>query len=376
MKASLRIGRIFGIPIKIHITFLLILPLFALSFGFVSSSVLGFILSYNDLPIDVFGKFILGLAATVLFFIAVLLHELAHSYVALRNGYTISGITLFIFGGISEIENEPPQAPGEAWMAFVGPASSFAIGLVLLPVWFVLSSLSGLAANIAAITAGLMSFYNILLGAFNIIPAFPMDGGRVLRATLAKRLGFMRATIIAVQVGKAIALAMGFVGVLFFNPWLIFIALFLYIGAGEEQRTILLSQALEGLSIEQLMSRDVSTVAPTATVRDLLNKMMVEKHLGYPVVEGGHLVGIVTLEDAQKVPGEQQDTLTVGKIMTPNVITVSPGTPAMEAIQAINRARIGRLVVLENERVVGIVSRSDLMRVLEVRSAERSWTRT
>lgn len=376
MKTSLRIGRIFGIPIKIHITFLLILPLFALSFGFVSSSVLGFILSYNDLPIDVFGKFILGLVATVLFFIAVLLHELAHSIVALRNGYTISGITLFIFGGVSEIEREPPQAPGEAWMAFVGPASSFAIGLALLPVWFVLSGLSGLAANIAAITAGLMSFYNILLGAFNIIPAFPMDGGRVLRAGLAKRLGFVRATIIAVQVGKTIALIMGFVGIIFFNPWLIFIAFFLYIGAGEEQKSTLLAQALEGLSIGQIMTRDVSIIAPRATVRDLLNKMMVEKHLGYPVVEDGRLVGIVTLEDAQKVPVEQQDTLPVVQIMTSKVITVAPGTPAMEAIQAITRARIGRLVVLENEQVVGIVSRSDLMRVLEIRSAERSWTRT
>lgn len=376
MKASLRIGRIFGIPIKIHITFLLILPLFALSFGFVSSSVLGFILSYNDLPIDVFGKFILGLTAAVLFFVAVLLHELAHSYVALRNGYTISGITLFIFGGVSEIENEPPEAPGEAWMAFVGPAASFAIGLAFLPVWFVLSSLTGLVANIIAITAGLMSFYNILLGAFNIIPAFPMDGGRVLRASLAKRLGFVRGTMIAVQVGKMLALIMGFVGIIFFNPWLIFIAFFLYIGAGEEERTTMLSQALEGLSIDQIMSRNVSTIAPVATVRDLLNKMMVEKHLGYPVVEEGHLVGIVTLEDAQRVPTEQRDTIAVGKIMTSKVITVAPGTPAMDAIQAIARARIGRLVVLENEKVVGIVSRSDLMRVLEVRSAERSRTRT
>jgi CBS domain-containing protein len=350
--------------------------LFALSFGFVSSTVLGFILSYNDLPLDVFGKFILGLMATVLFFIAVLLHELAHSYVALRNGYTISGITLFIFGGVSEIEREPPQAPGEAWMAFVGPATSFAIGLALLPLWYVLSGLSGLAANIAAITVGLMSFYNILLGAFNIIPAFPMDGGRVLRAGLAKRLGFVRATIIAVQVGKTIALIMGFVGIIFFNPWLIFIAFFLYIGAGEEQKSTMLSQALEGLSIGQIMSRDVSTIAPNATVRDLLNKMMVEKHLGYPVVDNDRLVGIVTLEDAQKVPAGQQDTLTIGNIMTSKVITVAPATPAMEAIQAITRARIGRLVVLENEKVVGIVSRSDLIRVLEVRSAERSMTRT
>jgi CBS domain-containing protein len=120
----------------------------------------------------------------------------------------------------------------------------------------------------------------------------------------------------------------------------------------------------------------VSTISPNAPVRELFNKMMVEKHLGYPVVENDRLVGIVTLEDAQKVPAGQQDTLTIGNIMTSKVITVAPATPAMEAIQAITRARIGRLVVLENEKVVGIVSRSDLIRVLEVRSAERSMTRT
>ena len=147
-------------------------------------------------------------------------------------------------------------------MAFVGPATSFAIGLALLPLWYVLNGLSGLVANIAAITAGLMSFYNILLGAFNIIPAFPMDGGRVLRADLAKRLGFMRATTIAVQVGKTLALVMGFVGIIFFNPWLIFIAFFLYIGAGEEERSTLVSQALEGLTVDQIMSRNVSTIRP------------------------------------------------------------------------------------------------------------------
>jgi len=371
MKASLKVGRVFGIPIKIHITFLLILPLFVLSFGFVSSTVFGFDLSYNDLPLDTVGKLVLGLVAAILFFVAVLLHELAHSYVALKNGYKISGITLFIFGGVSEIENQPPNAPGEGRMAFVGPATSFVIGLALLPVWYAFGTLEGLGAQIVTITAGLMSFYNLLLGAFNIIPAFPMDGGRVLRASLAKRMGFVRATTIAVRVGKALALVMGLVGVLFFNPWLIFIAFFLYLGAGEEERSTLIAQALEGVTISQIMTREVSTVAPSSSVRDLMDKMMREKHLGYPVVEGGRLVGIVTLQDAQRVPAERQPGTTIGEVMTSQVITVSPDTPAIEAIQAVTGNRIGRLVVLDQGRVAGIVSRSDLMRVLELRAAER-----
>jgi Zn-dependent protease/predicted transcriptional regulator len=371
MRASLRIGRIFGIPIKLHVTFLLILPLFALSFGYADIDYFGITLGFGGLPVDDLTKLALGLVAAILFFVAVLLHELAHSYVALKNGYTISGITLMVFGGVSEIENQPPNAPGEAWMAFVGPATSFAIGAVLLPVWFLLDRSAGLGIEIAAVTVGIMSFYNLLLGAFNIIPAFPMDGGRILRSTLAKRVGFLRATTIAAQVGKAFALILGFLGILFLNPWLIFIAFFLYIGAGEEERGTVVSQALEGVSVEQIMTPAVSTVDPDSSVRSLIDKMMTEKHLGYPVMKDNRLLGIVTLQDAQRVPGDKQDSTPVREVMTSQVISVSPATPAMEAIQAVNRNKIGRLVVLDQGRVVGIISRSDLIRILELRQAER-----
>ncbi|MBI0584251.1 MAG: CBS domain-containing protein [Methanomassiliicoccus sp.] len=375
MKGSLKIGRLLGIPIKIHISFLLILPLFALSFAFASTSLLGFTLGYGGLPLADWAKLALGLSATILFFIAVLVHELAHSYVALRNGYRISGITLFLFGGASEIEHQPKDAPGEGLMALIGPVTSFAIGLAFLPLWYLFSGMSGLGWEIATITVGLTSFYNLLLAGFNIIPAFPMDGGRVLRAVLAKRLGFTRATSIAVQVGKMVALAMALVGFIFFNPWLIIIALFIYIGAGQEERGTLISQALDGVTVGQVMTSPVSTIGPGASIRDLLDKMMIEKHLGYPVVDGGRLVGIVTLQDAQKVPVDQHLVVRVGQVMTPQVMTVAPDTPAMEAIQAVSGKNIGRLVVLDQDRIVGIISRSDLMRVLEVRVAERGQTR-
>jgi Zn-dependent protease/CBS domain-containing protein len=371
MRASLQIGRLLGIPIKIHISFLLILPLFALSFAFASTSLFGFTLGYGGLPIDMIGMLALGLVAALIFFLAVLLHELAHSYVAVRNGYKISGITLFLFGGVSEIESQPKDAPGEALMAFVGPVTSFAIGLGFLPIWFLFDSLTGLGWEIAAITAGLISFYNLLLGAFNILPAFPMDGGRVLRAVLARRLGFTRATTIAVQVGKLMAVAMAVIGFIFFNPWLILIALFIYMGAGEEERSTRVSQALEGLTVGQIMTTPVSTVSPGNSIRELLDRMMAEKHMGYPVVDGEMLVGIVTLQDAQKVPSDQQRSVTVGSVMTSEVLTVAPDTPAMEAIQAVSRNRIGRLVVTDRGRIAGIVSRSDLIHILEVRAAEQ-----
>lgn len=360
-----------GIPIRIHISFLLILPLFAFSFAFAYTDLLGFTLGYGGLPLNDIVKLVLGLIAALLFFIAVLLHELAHSYVAMRNGYKISGITLFLFGGVSEIESQPKDAPGEALMAFVGPATSFAIGLAFLPAWYLLEGMSGLGWDIAAITAGLISFYNILLGAFNILPAFPMDGGRVLRAVLVRRMGFIRATTVAVQVGKMMAVAMAVLGFVIFNPWLIFIALFIYIGAGEEERGTKVAQALEGLTVRQIMTTPVSIVSPSISIRDLLDRMLVEKHMGYPVVEGDKLVGIITLQDAQKVPSSRQSEVTVGSVMTPDVLTVSPDTPVVEAIQAVSRNRIGRLVVMDQGRIEGIVSRSDLVHILQVRAAER-----
>lgn len=371
MKASLQLGRLLGIPIKIHVSFLLVLPLFTLYFAFVSAKVLGFTLSFNDLPINDWGKLLLGLFSAILFFIAVLLHELSHSYVAMRKGYRISGITLFIFGGVSEIESQPSEAPGEALMAFVGPATSLAIGLALLPVWYLTRDLGNLGTDIVSITAGMMSFYNLLLGAFNLIPAFPMDGGRVMRSLLARRIGFGRATIVAVQVGKAIALAMGLFGLLVFNPWLILIALFIYMGAGEEQRETTISEALEGLTVRQIMTSSVSTVTPVMTVRQMIDKMMVEKHLGYPVVEDGKVLGIITLQDAQRVPAGEQDTVLVGQVMTREVISLPPEALVTDALQAVTRNNIGRLVVMDRGQMVGIVSRSDLMRVLELRLAEK-----
>ena len=371
MRASLQLGRLLGIPIRIHVSFLLVLPLFTLYFAFVSANVLGFALSFNDLPIDNWGKLLLGLLSAVLFFIAVLVHELSHSYVAMRNGYRISGITLFIFGGVSEIESQPSKAPGEALMAFVGPATSMVIGLAFLPIWYFTRGQGSLGTDIVSIIAGMMSFYNLLLGAFNLIPAFPMDGGRVLRALLARRIGFGRATTVAVQVGKFIALAMGLFGLLVFNPWMIIIALFIYMGAGEEQRETTISEALEGLTVKQIMTSLVSTVTPAMTVRQMVDKMMAEKHLGYPVVEGGKVVGIITLEDVRKVPSSEQDTVLVGQLMTREVISLQPDAPVTEALQAMTQKNIGRLVVMDRGQMVGIVSRSDLTRVLDLRLSEK-----
>lgn len=369
MRVSLRVARVMRIPIYIHITFLVILPLFIAVFGLYSTSIFGIRLGFGGMGLGLPLELVLGTVASLLFFGSVLIHELAHSYVALRYGYEISGITLFIFGGVSQVEKVPSKAPGEAIMALLGPLSSLAIGAIALPLSFLIMDLGeGLAFEIPSIMVGLIGFYNLFLGVFNLIPAFPMDGGRILRALLARRMSFMKATQIAASAGRTIAIAMGLFGILTLNFWLVLIAIFIYFGAGEEERGTRLSEAFQGVRVGELMTRDVITIGPKETVRELLDRMLVEKHMGYPVVENGRLRGIVTLQDAARVTKEQQWMIQVGEIMSKEVLTASPEMEVMEAIRLLSSRSIGRLIVMEGNDIVGIVTRTDLVRAMEILS--------
>jgi Zn-dependent protease/CBS domain-containing protein len=370
MRWSLRIGRILGIPIYLHFTFLIILPFFALVFGYTYSEIFSFRIGFDNLAVDDVGKILLGVLAAVVFFASILIHELCHSYVALRNGYKISGITLLIFGGVSEIEEQPGEAKGEAWMAFVGPGSSLVIGAVVSSAYFLTKDLSG-GVELQAIVLmfSLIGFYNILLGLFNLLPAFPMDGGRVLRALLARRMGFLEATRYAVDIGKAFAVGMGIFGLFTLNFILILIALFLYTGAEGEYQQTKVTSLLTGIKVGEIMSREVSTVTPEETAHELLARMMREKHMGYPVMEEGNVVGMVTFQDVTLVPDAKRDTTHVRDIMTKNVIHVPPYMEAVDALKVFNELKIGRVVVLVDGKLIGILSRTDLVRAIDMLAA-------
>ena len=358
-----------GVNIHIHFTFVIILALFTWIFGFTNQETLGFVLGFGGLSVDWTIKLILGFVASIIFFASVLIHELAHSYVAIRYGYKVSGITLFVFGGVSQIEKAPAEAPGEAWMALVGPGTSFIAGVLLILLWSVSRYLgSGLLIEGAVILFGLTGFYNVLLGAFNLIPAFPMDGGRILRSTLAKRTGFVRATEIAASVGRAFAIALAVFG-FFFSIWLLFIALFIYLGAGEEEKGARMEHSLRGINVGKIMTENVSSIPPSMPIDALLSKMLDEKHLGYPVVDGNRVVGVVTLHDAVRVVPEQRGSVTVGDAMTGDMISVTPETEATEAIRIMSTKRIGLLLVLSEGKLRGIVTQNDLMKVLEIMSS-------
>jgi len=323
-------------------------------------------MSFKELDVGTLEKYILGSIAAVIFFAAILAHEIAHSYLALRYGVKIRSITLMIFGGVSAME-DVPRKPGQEWrMAFAGPLSSLLIGGAAWGVMLVLqlADSPSVAVEAAIILMGMMGFYNVLLAGFNLIPAFPMDGGRLLRSYYAQRMSFMEATIRAARIGRYFAIAMAVFGV-FYNFFFILIALFVYIGASEEEQATTVSESLHGRTVKELMSAPVQVVHQDMTVQQLHDLMLSTRFMGFPVMDNG-LVGIVTLTDTQKYPKEQLPFVRVRDIMTRQVVTVTPDTDAAKALNLMAQRKISRLVVMEGPLVVGIVTQRDFLRAIDI----------
>jgi Zn-dependent protease/CBS domain-containing protein len=368
MASSIGIGRIFGIPIRLHITFLLIFPLFVYLFSNPKdqTTILGIDLSFKELDASTLVKYVMGAVASVLFFAGILAHEIAHSYLALRYGVKIKSITLMIFGGVSAME-EVPRQPGQEWrMAFAGPLTSLAIGCGswLLMLGLKLGNSSSLTVSALVLLLGIMALYNLLLAGFNLIPAFPMDGGRLLRAFYAKRMPYIEATIRAARIGRYFAIALGIFG-LFYNIFFILIALFIYIGATEEEQATTVTESLQGMTVRKLMSSPVQVVHPDMPVQQLHDLMLTTRYMGFPVVDNG-LVGIVTLTDTQKYPKEQLPFLHVRDIMTRHVVTVTPDMDAAKALNLMTQRKISRLVVMEGTMIAGIVTQRDFLRAINI----------
>ncbi|MBN1677670.1 MAG: CBS domain-containing protein [Candidatus Thermoplasmatota archaeon] len=377
MAAAIRIGRILGIPIYLHLTFLLILPLFIYIFSAPATDVTiaDIPLSFRGLETDLWVKYAFGTVAALVFFGTILAHELAHSYLALRYGVKIRSITLMVFGGVSSME-ELPRLPGQEWrMAFAGPFTSMVVGLISygLVLLLRLLELDSMLLDGVVILLGLMAVYNLLLAGFNMIPAFPMDGGRVLRAYFASKMSYLEATKKAARIGRYFAIAMGIFGI-FYNFFFILIALFVYIAATEEEQATTITESLQGLTVRDLMTREVEVVHPDMSVQQLHDLMLATHHMGFPVVDNG-LVGIVTLSDTHKVPKDRLHLTQINDIMTRNVITVDPGEDAARALKLMSERKIGRLVVEEAGRLAGIVTQKDFLRAIDMASVRQGLAR-
>ncbi len=375
MDGSFKIGRIFGIPILIHYTFILVIPLFAWIIGSQITLTAGMLNDIFLLPVDTslistgFVPYVIGTIVALGLFAGVLVHELAHSVVARHKGIKINSITLMIFGGIASMEEGVPDPKAELPMALVGPLTSLLVGLISVGIMYAIPDIissPGVAGALVFIF-GYLGLLNIILFAFNLLPAFPMDGGRVLRAWLAKRMPLHRATKIAADVGKGFAIVFGLVGLFFFNPFLILIALFIYIGASMESTAVKYSFLLQNVTVGDMMSSPVTTVAPTLPVSQVITMMYSSKHLGFPVVERDTLIGMVTLADVNRNSSIDREAMQVRDIMTHDPVTLPPTAPVIEALKIMSARNFGRIPVVQDGKILGIVTRTDIIKVTELK---------
>jgi len=378
MDASLEIGNLAGIPVKLHWSFLLVIPLFAWIIGSQIELTVELIAILFGVPIDLtlivanFNPYILGTVVALGLFVGVFIHEMAHSLIAKAKGIKIHSITLLILGGVSQMEETMPDPKVELPMALAGPLTSLAVGVICGVLVYVFEAVvpDPAVAGVLIFVFGYLGLLNVLLFGFNLLPAFPMDGGRVLRAWLARRMPLSRATRIAADVGKAFAVLFGIIGFLLLNPILIIIAFFIYIGANQEATYLRYNILLQDVTVADAMSSPVVTVEPAMPLSRLVEMMYETKHLGFPVVERGALVGIIALADVHKISPLDREAMQVRDVMTRNPITLSPSAPLLDALRAITGKDIGRIPVVADGTLVGIVTRTDVLRVMELREEE------
>jgi Zn-dependent protease/predicted transcriptional regulator len=375
MDGSFRIGRVFGIPILIHYSFILVIPLFAWIIGSQITVTTDMLQGFFSIPIDTslitegIMPWILGTVVALGLFAGVLIHELAHSLVARRKGIKINNITLMIFGGIATMEEGVPDPKAELPMALVGPIASLVVGLVCLGIAYAVPTVTKNPplAGVVIFVFGYLGVLNIILFAFNLLPAFPMDGGRVLRAWLAGRMPLHRATKIAADIGKGFAIVFGLVGLFFFSPFLILIAFFIYIGASMESAAVKYSYLLQDVTVGDMMSNPVTTVPPTLPVSQVITMMYSSKHLGFPVVERDTLIGMVTLADINHMTSIDREAMQVRDVMTRDPITLPPTAPLIDALKIMSARNFGRIPVVQDGKILGIVTRTDIIKVTELK---------
>lgn len=367
--SRLRIGSILGFEVGIDASwiFIAILLTWSLAAGL-------FPARYQGLSGPTYWA--MGIAGTIALFLSVVLHELSHSLVARRHGVEIRGITLFLFGGVAQMGSEPQTPRAEFLIAIAGPIASVAIGGL-----FFLSALASAAVSAPRAITGVLTYVglvNIVLAVFNLVPAFPLDGGRVLRAVLWHMRSDLRwATRIAAQMGSGFGMVLIILGAMSFirgnvipGMWWILIGFFLRGAARMSYQQLMVRRALEGEPVSRFMCPD-----PTTVSADLLLSVLVEDffyrdfHSFYPVIGDGGLVGSVSLKQVKNVPRERWAASTVGDLAEPpsESNTIDADTDAVEALSSMQKTGVSRLMVMEGGRLVGIITLKDLLRFLALR---------
>jgi Zn-dependent protease/predicted transcriptional regulator len=366
-----QIGRIYGIPIRIHVSWLII-------FWFVTWS-----LATGYLPDTLPGLspvryWAMGAMAALLLFVSVLLHELGHSYVALKYRIPIGQITLFIFGGVAQMRKEPPSPRAEFLIAIAGPLVSLAIAALCLGLVTFAESSSAAQTFRGLIALGaVLGAVNANLGLFNLLPGFPLDGGRVLRAGLwAWKKDFYRATSQAATVGLLFGLGFGLIGVLLVagalfgtvsghfagsGGWIILLGIFLFAAARGSRRQAAMRSSLATMPIRELMVRPVISVTPDLTLEEAVNRYFLPYgYSEFPVVQESRLLGLITVADVQAVPISRWAASRVADVMRlmDEQSTIGPDMSTMQAVDRMIQQEVERLIVVEHGLVVGLITRA------------------
>ena len=366
-NASVRLGKIWNIPIGLHwswfIVFILVTSSLALAM---------FPQSYPGLSTTAY--LLLGVVTSLLFFGSVLLHELGHTLLPLRNGVPVREINLFIFGGVAIMEKEPTSAKAEFWIAIAGPLVSLALAILFGALWLVSGDFVYLAAP-----AFWLAWINFTLAVFNMIPGFPLDGGRVLRAIVWHYKGSLhKATRIASVSGQMLAL--GFIGFGIFNfltgnlfggLWIGLIGWCLLSSAAAALAHTNLEQRLRDVTVGEVMRRQISFINPQTSLQELVdNHLLRGQNRCFLVGEPDAPQGLISLTDVTKIPRENWGRLWVAEVMIPakNIISISPETGLFNALREMSEKNIAQIFVVEDGKIVGLISREDVFHQINLRT--------
>jgi Zn-dependent protease len=368
------VARVWGIPIKINVSLLVFLPILAWLIGSgtqieVYAAIVGLLTGF---PLDVAAlragntPWLIGVVAAVGLFFSVALHELGHAWVARRYGIGVESITLWILGGLASLSSMPKEWNREFWIAIAGPITSLLTGVAF---WAGLLALPE-SAPVAVFVVGWLAVTNVVLAVFNLLPAFPMDGGRILRSLLARNRSYASATRVAARVGVAFAFLFALVGVLQFSPILLLLALFIYGAATTESRVTMLTEALDGFTVGDLMRSEFRSVEAAETLAAFTDRMIRDKTTVYPVTRGGRVVGIVSLEDLRRADDRDHEVATVGEVMSEDVPRLSRTAAAVECLDLFRQTPEGVVFVEERGDVVGLLSTAEIGAALEFQARD------
>ncbi|HKY29004.1 MAG TPA: site-2 protease family protein [Pyrinomonadaceae bacterium] len=372
MKAHIKLGRIFGVAIGLHYSWIIIALLVTLSLRS------QFAIDHPNWEAST--TWLVAIITGLLFFVSILLHELSHAAVAKLRGIPVRGITLFALGGVAQIEKDAADAKSEFWMGIVGPITSVAIGVVCLLLALLLGwNFSAEPNSPSAAMFMWLGYINIALGIFNMIPGFPLDGGRVLRAVVWWVTGDAnRSTRIASRVGQLVAVGFIMLGILrFFSGagfgglWIAFIGWFLLDAARASGAQVEITERLTGVRVSDVMAQQFETVDANSNLQTFVQEHLLPTgHRCFVVVQQGTAAGIITPHEVKTVDRARWPYTTVGDVMRPleTLRTVSAERPLAEALEMMGREDVNQMPVMREGKLAGIISRAHIVRLLQTRA--------